>query len=159
MSATAELGRILDALNAWGTLEETRRALAGITQLINGPKAFTSSARSLYPYAGAVIWKRAPGYHGYKTLTLIGVWALHDFTPDRQVAPSIVIGIKRLAYRPAFYDAEAYMKLIRRDYTLYYQDDYEPPLDPTAQQFYTPARRLELRGWLAQHVRTATTNA
>jgi hypothetical protein len=58
------------------------------------------------------------------------------------------IGVKRLSYSAPFYDAEAYHKLIRRNYDLYYQDDDTPPVDALSIP-YQPELRLSLRETIA----------
>ncbi len=131
------LAQVLDAVNAFDTLD----ALQSQIRLCYGPKVISSAA----PSKGVVIWQRPPGYHGYKVLTLIGVWArLIEDTPQ------IVVGSKRLAFSAPFYDADAYHKLIRRSYDLYYQDDKLPPRDPAFSAPYAADLRLELRRTVAR---------
>ncbi|MCS7072437.1 MAG: hypothetical protein NZM00_13100, partial [Anaerolinea sp.] len=107
-SSSVDPGQILDGLNAWDTLERTRRQISGSgpLRLAFGPKPVAGS-----DFAGAVIWKRAPGYHSYKILTVTGVWC-------RRVGDEahILIGSKHLPYQAPFYDPEAYFQILRRDY-------------------------------------------
>lgn len=131
------LAQVLDALNAFDTLDTLSRKI----KLCYGPKVISSAA----PSKGVVIWKRPPGYHGYKVLTLIGVWV--RLIDD---APQIVVGSKRLAFSAPFYDADAYHKLIRQNYDLYYQDDKLPPNNPAFSVPYATDQRLELRQTVAR---------
>jgi len=137
-----DLGHILDGLNAWDALDQARRrADGGRFRLVNGPKPVAGP-----DFAGAVIWKRASGYYGYKILTVFGIWCRAE-----NAGPRVLIGSKRLTYQPPFFDPEAYMKLMRRDYLTYYADDGAPPAADgiLAAALYDPARRLDLRAWLA----------
>lgn len=138
-----DLGHILDGLNAWDALDQARRRAGGVgpVRMVNGPKPVSGP-----DYAGAVIWKRAPGYYGYKILTVIGIWCRVSAGE-----PTILVGSKRLTYQAPFYDPEAYIKLTRRDYLTYYADDGAPPaLDGIhASARYDPGERLALRRWLA----------
>jgi hypothetical protein len=120
-AAQEELARILDGLNVWGALDDLR-AKRFSPNLCSGPKAL--GGLEPVPYVGVVIWHRPAGYYGYKTLTVLGVWARVE-----SGLPAILIGTKRLAFSAPFYDAEAYHKLIRRSYDLYYHEDGAPPAD------------------------------
>jgi hypothetical protein len=125
------LARVLDDLNAFDTLE----TLIERMKLCYGPKVISGEGRM-----GVVVWRRPPGYHGYKTLSLIGVWAVL-----REDQPQIMVGRKLLAFSAPFYDADAYHKLIRKNYDLYYNDDNQPPTAPSFSAPYESERRLELR--------------
>ncbi|MGL4648429.1 MAG: hypothetical protein ACRC1H_03400, partial [Caldilineaceae bacterium] len=71
----SELAAVLDGVNALGALDALREA--GLSKLLSGgPLVVQGSAPA--PWVGAVIWQRAPGYFGYKMLTLYGVWALRE---------------------------------------------------------------------------------
>lgn len=139
-AAQDELARILDGLNVWDTLEALRTKRFS-PNLCHGPKAI--GGLSPFPYVGVVVWHRPAGYYGYKTLTLLGVWARYEGEK-----PILLIGVKRLSYSAPFYDAEAYHKLIRRNYDLYYQDDDMPPADALIIS-YDPEMRLSLRETIA----------
>jgi hypothetical protein len=139
-AAQDELARILDGLNVWGTLEALRTKRFSLN-LCYGPKAIGGLEPE--PYVGVVVWHRAAGYYGYKTLTLLGVWACEEGGK-----PVLLVGVKRLPYAAPFYDAEAYHKLIRRNYDLYYQDNGAPPADAQAIP-YQPELRLSLRERIA----------
>lgn len=135
------LERVLDDLNAFDALDQLRRR----TQLCYGPKVIHSGGKLIS--TGVVIWRRAPGYYGYKTLSLIGLWTFHR---DEQTL--VAIGTKKLAFSPPFYDADAYHKLIRKDYDLYYQDDRTPPAKPAFAVRYDAEQRLDLRETVAREL-------
>jgi hypothetical protein len=141
-AAQEELARILDGLNVWGALEKLRQKRFS-PNLCYGPKAV--GGLEPVPFVGVVLWHRAAGYYGYKTLTLLGVWAREESTVP------ILIGVKRLPYAAPFFDAEAYHKLIRRGYDLYYQDDGTPPPDAAVIP-YKPELRLSLRETIASEL-------
>ncbi len=136
---TDPLARILDALNAMDALDGLRLR----APLCYGPKVI----RSAFPSMGVVLWQRPSGYHGYKTLKLAGVWV---FLRDGQ--PVISVGQKHLAYSVDFYDADAYHKLIRKNYDLYYKDDNRPPAKPAYSVAYDAEARLDLRAIVTHEV-------
>lgn len=136
---TDPLARILDALNALDALA----GLCARAPLCYGPKVI----RSALPSLAVVVWQRPAGYYGYKTLKLAGVWVLL-----RAGQPVISVGQKHLAYSADFYDADAYHKLIRQSYNLYYQDDNRPPVKPTYSVAYDADARLDLRGIVTHEV-------
>lgn len=139
-AAQEDLARILDGLNVWDALD-TLRASRFARNLCSGPKAV--SGFEPIPFVGVVIWHRPAGYYGYKTLTVLGVWAHMEAG-----LPVIKIGQKRLSFSAPFYDAEAYFKLIRREYDLYYKDDGTPPADALAIPYHHD-ERLALRDTVA----------
>lgn len=139
-AAQENLARVLDGLNVLGTLEELRMKRFS-QHLCYGPK--TIGTLEPAGTVGAVLWHRPAGYYGYKTLTILGVWAQGEGAP-----PLISVGVKRLPYAGDFYDAEAYHKLIRRSYDLYYRDDSLPPADAFTTA-YSAEMRLSLRDTLA----------
>jgi hypothetical protein len=134
--ARVQLAAILDGLDTWRAVEGARAAAPRL--LAWGPKAVSGITPS--PWVGVVMWARAPGYDGYRVLTLRGVWVVQEGEAVRVMA-----GVKRLAYSAPFYEAEAYHKLIRKNFDLYYADDGAPPAHPTLDTPYDEARRLELR--------------
>lgn len=148
-AAQAQLAAILDGLNAWDALERLKAARFA-PNLCHGPKVVDGLTPD--PWLGAVVWHRPAGYYGYKTLTVTGVWAVSFADQD---VIQIIAGSKRLAYSEPFYDAEAYYKLIRRDYTLYYRDNGAPPAGEYALIQYQPDQRLALRDWLAEQLAAA----
>lgn len=141
-----EFAAILDGLNAWDALDQFRRK-AFARQLAYGPKAVQSPRTELW--VGVVIWSRAPGYFGYKTLTLTGVWIV-----DRDGQAGVIVGQRHTAFAHGFYDPEAYHKLIRKDYAVYYKDDGRPASGDQirAQMIYQPEERLNLRQWLVSAI-------
>lgn len=145
MSAEA-LARALNELNAMGALED----LCKRDRFTWGPKAIKRRAPLTM---GAVVWKRGSGYHGYKVLTLIGVWALPGDEDDDPV--QIVVGVKHLAFAAPFFDAEAYHALIKRDFKTYYNDDSAPPIPENyrASFAFDADRRLEQRKALVAALR------
>ncbi len=139
-----ELARTLDALNAYDALELIRRKRFNVTTCF-GPRPLYGLAPS--PWVGVLIWQKAPGYYGYKTLTLYGVWARDAAPPPEGDAKpvEIVIGRKPIPYTSDFYVAEAYFKLIRDGFDAYYADDGRPPAHPDSLLIYDAAKRLEQR--------------
>ena len=135
-AAQEDLARILDGLNTWDALDDLREKRFA-RSLCSGPIAL--GGLEPVPYVSVVIWYRPAGYYGYKTLTVLGVWARADAG-----LTTIAVGAKRLAYSAPFYDAEAYHKLIRRNYDLYYKDDGLPPADSLVIPYHHD-ERLQLR--------------
>ena len=137
-----ELARILDGLNALDALD-LLRAKRFSPNLSWGAKAFTGKQPT--PWVGGLIWHRPAGYFGYKTLTVIGVWAVAEAE-----GPRIIVGSKLLAFTAPFYEAEAYHKLIRDSFDLYYTDRGAPPEQNhwVFTTLYNPTQRLELRDQL-----------
>lgn len=125
----------LDDLNAFGLLESVQPE----GMLCYGPKVIHSKAN-----LGVAIWMRPPGYHNYKTLNVLAIWALDDQT--------VTFGTYQLPYNAAFYTPEAYFKNIRRDFIAYYGRIAPPPQTVLWQASYDPARRLALRHKLAAAV-------
>jgi len=140
--AQKALARALDDLNAMGVLEEMRVKRFS-ANLCGGPAARDGLMPE--PWVGALIWHRPAGYFGYKTLTLLGIWAI-----QRENVPLIMLGVRRLAFAAPFYDAEAYVKLIRGAFDLYYDDKGNPPPTPALTFAYDAAKRLEQREVVAK---------
>ncbi|MBE2269258.1 MAG: hypothetical protein IAE80_13580 [Anaerolinea sp.] len=134
-----EMARILDGLNVMEALDTLRRTRFS-PNLSWGARAFSGITPSAW--VGVLIWDRPAGYFGYKTLRIIGVWAVAE--GDRT---NIIVGTKLLPFTAPFYEAEAYHKLIRDGFDLYYSDNGAPP-DPARRVFtapYAPDERLTLR--------------
>jgi len=140
---TDPLAQILDDLNAMDMLDGMRRR----STLCYGPKAI----KSALPSMGVVIWQRPAGYYGYKTLSLIGVWVSLRAEGETK-RPILAVGKKLLKFSAPFYDADAYHKLIRNNYDLYYQDDNKPPVQPSYSVPYDSEQRLDLRTTIAREV-------
>ena len=134
--AQEALARILDSLDAWGAAEVALKLLPRLTTW--GPKAV--SGTSPMAWVGVVVWQRAAGYTGYKLLTVRGIWAQQEGTDAR-----IIVGQKVLPFTPPFYEAEAYHKLIRKGFDIYYSDNGSPPTTRWYNALYTEAQRLEMR--------------
>ncbi len=149
VEAREGLAHILDDVDAWGKLEAIQRSKA-MKKLCWGPTVVGAITPS--PWAGVVIWRRGSGYHDYKQIQLIGIWA---FTGENG-APILTVGSKMLAYSAHGYEAEAYHKLIRKHFNIYYRDDGSPP-PPAGRRFtlaYDPAHRLEIRETLIGPLRS-----
>lgn len=135
------LVRILNSLNVIEPLETlTRRRKLPI--LCYGP------ATKRQPDAvRVVVWYLPKGsMQSYKTLYLFGIWA-------RGQAPEVdlTIGTRQLAYQAPVYTAEAFWKLIKRDYATYYHDDGQPPVDAILYQTtYNEEQRLAIRQQIAE---------
>lgn len=134
--AQEALARILDSLDAWGAAELARKAMPRLTAW--GPKAVSGVSPSVW--VGVVVWQRAPGYTGYKLLTVRGIWAVQEGTDVR-----ILVGQKVLSYTAGFYEAEAYHKLIRKGFDIYYSDHGAPPTQCDYDALYTLEARLLMR--------------
>ncbi|MBL8133253.1 MAG: hypothetical protein JNL42_15435 [Anaerolineae bacterium] len=152
------LAAALDALNAVDALDEVRRTRFARDTCF-GPKPCYGISPGVW--VGVLIWKRAPGYFGYKTLNLYGVWARNagdagEGGAAKVSAPiEIVVGAKPIPYTSDFYDAEAYFKLIRSGFEDYYSDDGRPPAAAPA-FVVDPAARLAQRELLIAALGTLT---
>jgi hypothetical protein len=132
----AQLAAVLDGLDAWRAAE---LALMGCPRLLAwGPKAVSGILPA--PWVGVVLWQRAGGYDGYRILMLRGVWAAREGEAAR-----VIVGAKHLRYRAPFYEAEAYHRLIRKSFDLYYGDDGSPPAQRALDVAYDEQQRLALR--------------
>jgi hypothetical protein len=144
-AAQDAFGLILDGLNALGALEDFKESVQRVkgfptSRLIYGPKPVKGMQPT--PWVGVVLWSRPAGYHGYKTLTLTGIWVYAQMG-----VPHFTVGTKILPFTAPFYDADAYNKLIRREFNLYYSDSPAPP--PPERRVlnapYEASKRLEHR--------------
>ena len=110
------LDRALNGINAFDSLARlTQRDYADI--VCYGPKALRGST-----WSAVVLWYQPKGYHGYQTLSLLGVWAQQQ---GSEMALSI--GIRQLPYRAPVFDAGVYRVAIQNGFRLYYEDDGHPP--------------------------------
>ena len=108
--------QVLDLLNAYDALAElTQRDFDPI--LVYGPRTVRGRA-----WSGVVIWYHKRGYHGYQTLHLLGVWA-HYRAGDIVLS----IGLRSLPYRAPVYDPGVYRVAIQNNFSIYYDDDGQPP--------------------------------
>lgn len=136
------LSRALDALNAVGILEDLLALpLPGI--LCYGPRVCRGEN-----WLGSLIWHRPHDYYGYKTLTLVGIWAQPkgDFT-------DILLGQRRLAFAVPGYNPESYHKIIRTRFDIYYNDDGRPPSEALYTMRYDSNARLDQRARLQKLAR------
>lgn len=143
------LAQVLDAVDAWGRLEVIQRSKA-MHRLCWGPAVVGAIIPT--PWAGAVIWRRGSAYHDYKQIQLIGIWAFNG----EDGTPILTVGSKMLAYSAHGYEPEAYHKLIRKHFNIYYRDDGSPP-PPSGRRFtlrYDPEHRLEIRETLVGPLRS-----
>jgi hypothetical protein len=140
-AAQARLATALDNLNAASMLEERQRRVPS-SLLCYGPKALRGSAP--VNWAAAVIWYRRAGHHHYKTLSLLGIWALQD---GNNGGAQIIVGTRALAFTGAFYNPESYFYHLPRGFETYYGREAGPPPGATRllDTAYDPGRRLQLR--------------
>jgi len=115
-----DLASVLDAVNAWGFLEELReRRLRKIN--LYGPKICRGYTPA--PWAGVVVWYKRKGYYHYQTLTLLGIWAFYG----EGESILLTVGAKALEFAESVFNPESYYHHIKRRFDLYYHDDGSPP--------------------------------
>lgn len=139
---TSAYDLILDSLNAYDTIDRLAHR-AYKTHIVHG-----AVIRRYKTWSGVMLWYRPTGYHGYKTLSVFGVWA-HQIGTDLTLS----IGIRQLPYRMAFYNAEGYFKTIQKDFKLFYEDSGTPPTPNDTLLFravHQTKERLTYRQTLAQ---------
>ena len=138
------LGDALDAVNAWGYLEDWHgREVLPVS--CYGPGVL----RGLFPvaWAGVLIWYKPQGYYHYRTLNILGIWALRaaDDAVDLRLATCTA------EYRLPFFNAEAYFNRIQREFKTFYDSSgAPPPTPPLYSTRYDPTRRLDIRRELQQ---------
>lgn len=141
---SASLAEMLNTLNVIEPLEQFARR-RNLPILGYGPttKKALNSLR-------VVVWWMQKGPLPYKQLYLFGVWAI-----QRENTVEIIIGTRNLAYTAPIYTAEAFWKLIKRDYITYYQDDGQPPTGDAVlyQTTYDPTNRLIIRQQIQDVIR------
>ena len=136
------LVRILNSLNVIEPLEALARRRK-LPILCYGP------ATKRQPDAiRVVLWYLPKGsMQSYKTLYLFGIWALGQ-------APNVdlIVGTRSLDYQASVYTAEAFWKIIKRDYATYYHDDGQPPPADAIlyQAAYSEEQRLTIRQQIAE---------
>ncbi len=128
------LAALLNSLDAWRALEVVRDH-APDAVLAYGPRTVRGD-----DWVGVVIWYRLKGFSGYQTLWLVGAWAQ---------AENVLIGRKQMTFSATLYNPEAYHKLIRKDYSTYYNASSAPP-DNAQIIPYDPNERLPLREALTE---------
>ncbi len=122
----AKLASVLDGLNAMGVLDDLhRKRIPGIN--LYGPKAFkgifpAGEAQKPAQWAGAVAWYKPRGYHHYRTLTLLGIWAL-----ESAGGIQVVIGQKSLEFDLPVFNPKSYYRNIKQGFELHFADDGSPP--------------------------------
>jgi hypothetical protein len=154
---TDALATALNSLNALDTLDALTApaAMIGYTA-----QAWRGSHKGTAWY-GALRWFRARDYHGYRQLTVLGVWAQQaaptttdeDHTEAHPIM--LCVGGKCLAYNAPFFDVEAYHRLIARDFRLYYGDDGRPPSAPVWHAPHSAQQPLVQRAAVAEALRNA----
>lgn len=108
--------RVLDQINAYDCLADiARRQYASWT--LYGPMSLRGAA-----WAGLMIWAHRKGYHGYKRLSLHGVWA--HYAGDQIL---LSIGSRQLTYNAPVYDPGVYRVAIAKNFRIYYADSGAPP--------------------------------
>jgi hypothetical protein len=143
-----EIARALDGLNAWDALEAVRRR-AFPAGMCFGPGLYMGGSAARV-WVGVLIWRRAPGYYGYKTLTLYGVWGDSALAINGEDVPIAVrVGTRAIPYTSDFYTAEAWFRLMRDRFDDYYADDGHPPEDTPPLLTIDQAERLMQRGLLS----------
>ena len=137
-SAREPLADALNDLNATGYLEAVQTEDFGQI-LCFGPKVLSGES-----WMAVVVWCRPRGYYGYRTLTLLGLWAVAE---SESGAIVIIMGTKMLPFSGHYFNAEAYFQHIRSRFDLYYAGEVSPPPDESRRYttVYDPARRLDIR--------------
>jgi hypothetical protein len=139
-----KLASILDGLNAMGCLDDARKKRLKPFSVF-GPKALRGQLEeggSVRQWAAALIWFKPRGYHHYRTLTLLGIWAL-----DAEPGVRIVMGSKTLEFDSPVFNPESYHREIKRGFELYYRGNGAPPPE-SGQRFsrlYESGERLAMR--------------
>lgn len=160
------LAMALDGLNAAGLLTAIKkRSPADMSAY--GPKTFSGNVTTPKigdtkvpdQWVGSVMWHKPKGYAYYRTLRLLGIWAVGNSSKAR-----IVIGEKRLTFSAPIFNPESYYHHIRRKFDIFYTGDARPPLDEAEggllyDAAYNEAERLKtrealrsvLRDWVAAY--------
>lgn len=130
------LSAALDSLNALDMLDDVR-VIDRKGWVCWGPRGFKGSG-----WVAALVWCKPATYHGYRLLTVLGVWATAG-----DEAVDITLGTKMVKYTPPFYEAEAYHKLMRDTFETYYDDKGSPPPESgwLYHARYDGDKRLEMR--------------
>lgn len=156
------LSMALDGLNAAGLLAAIKRRPPPDMSAY-GPKTFSGSigkpvhAPLPEQWVGTVMWHKPKGYQYYRTLRLLGIWALGVGSSTR-----LVIGEKRLTYNAAIFNPESYYHHIKRKFDIYYTGNASPPLQENEgnilyDAIYNEAQRLQTRSVLGDVLRVWVT--
>jgi hypothetical protein len=138
----AGLSAILDGLNALGFLDDIRKKNLRTISLY-GPKAMRGQLKTegkTQPWIGALAWYKPRGYHHYRTLTLLGVWAI-----EAENCVEVIIGTKPLEFDSPVFNPESYYRHIKRGFELYYKGDGSPPAQQLYRAQYDANERLATR--------------
>ena len=142
----------LDGLNAAGLLTAIKRRPPD-NMSAYGPKTFNGNVTTPKigdtkvpdQWVGSVMWHKPKGYSYYRTLRLLGIWAIGNANTAR-----IVIGEKRLTFSASVFNPESYYHHIKRKFDIFYTGNARPPLDETEggllyDAVYNEAERLKTR--------------
>lgn len=132
------LSAALDDVNAIGFLEDYHwRHHEGIVAF--GPKAFRGLGPPLW--VCAALWYKSSNFYDYRTLHLLGVWAISG-DPI-----TIAVGVKALDYYPPLYVPESVYHHLKRGFDVHYAGDATPPPpdDWRYSTAYDRAQRLNIR--------------
>jgi hypothetical protein len=136
------LAAALDTLNAFDAAVEALDDLPLARR--HGP-----AIRGGANWLGVLLWVTGRGYGGFRSLALLGIWALAPAD-----APTIACGLRSLTYSAPVYQPEAFHALIRRDFSLYYADEGGPPTEGEGLRFpWAVDDRLAHRLAIAEHLR------
>ena len=140
------LSRVLDALNAFGLLDEIQRHPPA-SLLCFGPRDVSGGHDPAW--YGSVVWFRRVNYHSYETLLLLGIWAAGN-----PASPQIIAGTRILTYNGQPYNPEAYFHHLQHDFQAYYGSSPSPaaPAARIYERVYSPSARLEMRRELEQAI-------
>lgn len=142
----------LDGLNAAGLLSAIKKRPPADMSAY-GPKTFSGSVTvprigdTTIPeqWIGSVMWHKPKGYGYYRTLRLLGIWAVGNFNATR-----IMIGEKRLTFSAPIFNPESYYHHIKRKFDIFYSGNASPPLEEIQGGLlydagYNEAERLKTR--------------
>ncbi len=141
-ASVSPIATILDSLNAYDQLNDVVVSLDETIFVFYGPRVFNGKG-----WQGVITWYHCKGYHGYRQLTLYGIWMFQE-----EADFIIGVGRKNLTYQAPVFVAEAYYKLIRRGFHTYYNDNGRPPSRASLDwsQVYSAKDRIQLRESIAQ---------
>lgn len=144
-----DLGGALDALNAWGYLEEWKDARLRQVNCF-GPGVFRGYVPTAW--AGVILWCKRRGYYHYSTLYMVGIWAIRA----ENDAIDVIIGTKEATYSHPIYNVEAYHRRIQTEFKTFYQDNGSPPPEDRHlyKVRYEPTQRLEVRQSIVEILKT-----